>query len=91
MNEDDIKIEMRLFALESLFCQIVASIFEQQPRAIFDAVKTQALAGSDKPIFAAVGDPVTSDLLSGEFHEALKRLYEMIQHHLDNNQKHRTK
>lgn len=92
MKEQDIKTEMRLFALESLVCQHAAATFSQMPRDVFDAQKKQALdKTATAPLFAAVGDPATSDLLSAEFHESLQRLYEMIQSHLDKNKTHLTR
>jgi hypothetical protein len=90
MNEREVKAEMRLFALESVFCQIAATIFQQMPRAIFDGAKRQAIEGAQKQTFAG-GDAAESDLLSAELQIALERLYDLIEHHLDSVQKSRRK
>lgn len=39
MSEEAIKNEMRLFALESVVCQHLATIYQQMPREVFDAVQ----------------------------------------------------
>jgi hypothetical protein len=86
--EDIIKAEVRLFALETIVCQNLATTYQAMPREIFDAVKKQALEGARKQAFPGL-DPAYSDLISAEFEAALARLYSMIQHHLDTVQKHR--
>jgi hypothetical protein len=80
--EDTIKTKVRLFALETLFCQFSSMQFQIMPREIFDAVKQQALDGAQKHVFPGF-DPAYSDVVSSEFENALGRLYGMIQHHLD--------
>jgi hypothetical protein len=57
MEDKDVKDEMRLFALESLFCQLAATLYQSMPRDVFDGVKAQALAGSDKPILRQSATP----------------------------------
>lgn len=82
MTEDQIKIEMRLFALESIVCQHLAGYYKTKPRKLFDTIKQKAVGGTQQPIFE-IDDPVLSDLFSAEFQVAVERLYGMIQHHLD--------
>jgi hypothetical protein len=43
MNEQAIKDEMRLFALESIVCQHLATAYQQMAPKIFEAVPLQAL------------------------------------------------
>jgi hypothetical protein len=80
--EDTIKAEVRLFALETIVCQHLATVYQTMPREIFDAVKKQALEGAQKHVFPGF-DPSYSDVISSEFEAALSNLYSMIQHHLD--------
>jgi hypothetical protein len=84
--EDSIKAEARLFALESIVCQTVATLYQAMPREIFDAVKRQALEGARKQTFPGLG-AAYSDVISAEFEAALQRLYSMIQHYLDTAQR----
>ncbi len=88
--EDTIKTEVRLFALETIVCQNLATVYQSMPREIFDAVKQQALNGARTHAFPGL-DAAYSDLISAEFEAALARLYSMIQHHLDTAQKRRQK
>ena len=88
--EDTIKAEVRLFALESIVCQTVATLYQVMPREIFDAVKKQAIEGARTQAFPGL-DAAYSDLISSEFEVALARLYSMIQHHLDTAEKRRQK
>lgn len=80
--EDNIKNEVRQFALETMFCQFAAMQFQAMPREIFDAVKKQALSGASCQTFPGF-DATYSDTISAEFEAALGHLYAMIEHHLD--------
>jgi hypothetical protein len=84
--EDAIKAELRLFALETIVCQSVASLYRTMPREVFDAVKQQAIESARKKPFAGLG-AAYSDAISAEFEAALARLYSMIQHHLETAQR----
>ena len=84
--EDAVKAEVRLLALESIVCQVFATLFQTMPREIFDAVKRRAMEGARRQTFPGL-DAAYSDLISAEFEAALTRLYSMIQHHLDTAQK----
>lgn len=88
--EDTIKAEVRLFALETIVCQNLATVYQRMPREIFDAVKKQALEGARRQAFPGL-DAAYSDLISAEFEAALARLYSMIQHHLDTVEKRQQK
>jgi hypothetical protein len=81
-TEDTIKAEMRLFALETFVCQMAATTFQSFPREFFDAAKKQAIEGAQKHVFPGF-DAGYSDVISDEFQQALGRLYEMTQYHLD--------
>ena len=89
--EDTIKTEVRLFALESIVCQNAAAQYMTMPRAIFDAVKQQALQSVQTNALFPGLDPAYSDLVSAEFEAAVTRLYGMIEHHLDTAQKRQRK
>ena len=86
MNEENVKNEFRLFALESIVCQHFATVYQSMPRELFDAVKKQAIEGAQRQTFAGA-DAAQSDLFSAELQTALERLYGMIQYHLDKSQK----
>jgi hypothetical protein len=70
MNEDAIKSEMRLFALETVVCQLWAMTFLQLPPGSFEKTRAAWLGGS-----AATDlcwrDAATSDLFSAELEVAL--------------------
>jgi len=82
VNEEKIKADMRLFALESVVCQHLAMIYQTMPREHFDFVKKQAIEGTKRHTFAGA-DASMSGLLSAELQIAIQRLYGMIQHHLE--------
>jgi hypothetical protein len=86
--EDNIKTEVRLFALESIVCQLAAGVYRTMPRAVFDAVKQQALQSTQTQALFPGLDPAYSDVISAEFADAVERLYSMIQHHLDTVERH---
>lgn len=83
MHESAVELEMRLFALETIVCQNLATAYQMLPPQIFEATKTQALSAAEIHAFKGADDPAISDLLASEFHAALERLYKMIQSHLD--------
>jgi hypothetical protein len=85
MTEDAIKNEMRLFALESIVCQHLATVYQTMPREIFDAVRRQAIEGTKRRTFAGA-DAALSDLFSAELQIAIERLYGMMKNHLDKSQ-----
>jgi hypothetical protein len=80
MTEDEIKSEMRLFALESLVCQQSAILF-QLVRGSFEIARQQMKSGTQRPVFGG-DDPALSDLLSAELEQAMDRLYKIIETHL---------
>ena len=86
MDENEIKNEMRLFALESIVCQHLATIYQQMPRNVFERVHKQAIGGAQKQSFAGA-DAAQTDLFSAELESAIDRLYGMIKQHLDKSQK----
>jgi hypothetical protein len=91
-NEDAIKAEMRLWALEVLVCNLfaVSLIATGRPGALFSQVRQQILQGAKLKTFSGV-DPALSDLLSAELETAVDRLLEMasaqIPAHLRGNEK----
>jgi hypothetical protein len=59
-TEDAIKNEMRLFALESVFCHTAAAIYQKMPRQIFEAVHKQTIEGARRQTFPGI-DAAYSD------------------------------
>lgn len=84
--EKHLKDDVRLFALETIVTQYLATVYTQMPREIFDAVQKQSISGARGLTFPAV-DAATSDMISAEIEEAMDRLYKMIQSHLDKTKK----
>ena len=82
MTEQEVKNEMRLFALESVICQHLATFYQSMPADVFAAVQKQALEGTRRQTFAGA-DAATSDLFSAELETAVERLYKMIGSHLE--------
>jgi hypothetical protein len=82
MDEQQVQNEMRLFALESIICHHLATVYRSLPPEIFPVVRRQAIEGAKKQTFAGA-DAVTSDLLSAELETAIQRLYNMIGTHLE--------
>jgi hypothetical protein len=62
MNEDEIKNEMRLFALETVVCQLWGTMFTADPQAA-DRTCAQWFEGVRRP-FPGVDDPAMSELYS---------------------------
>jgi hypothetical protein len=63
--EDAIKNEVRLFALESIVCQNLATVHQAMPREIFNAVKQQAMQSVRTRPFPGF-DAAYSDVISAE-------------------------
>jgi len=82
MDEDAVKAEMRLFALETITCQLWATVLMQQPPDIATKIHSAWLGGAKKHAFPGVDDPGVSDLYSAEFEGAMQRLVEMQKSHL---------
>lgn len=82
MDESAVKFEMRLFALESIVCQHLATFYQSQSPQLFEAVRKQAIEGTKRQTFAGA-NPEQSDLLSAELETAIDRLYSMIKSHLE--------
>lgn len=80
MDEQKVQNEMRLFALESIICHHLATVYLSLPREIFPAVRRATIEGAKKRTFAGV-DAAESDLLSAELETAINRLYKMIESH----------
>ena len=82
MDEGTIGTEIRLFALESIVCQHLATIYQHMPPKVFDAVRELAIQGMMRQTFQGE-DAARSNLLSAELEAAVDRLYRMIEHHLE--------
>jgi hypothetical protein len=81
MEEDFIKREARLAALETIVCQHLAVLYRMQPEFL-DVVKQQALDAARTRAFPGL-DPAYSDLVSAEFEAALRELYSAIEKHVN--------
>jgi hypothetical protein len=79
MTEQEIKDEMRLWALEVLvanaFSMLVA--LDEDPHSFFRLVKKQMIDGAKQRTFSGV-DAATSDLYSAELEGAVTRLMDMV-------------
>ncbi|WP_027055704.1 hypothetical protein [Mesorhizobium erdmanii] len=80
MNEDELKGEVRLYALEWMICQMASVLLRASgdPAGILAKTREQALAGARQKTFANV-NPAVSDLLSAELESAVDRLLTMTQ------------
>jgi hypothetical protein len=76
MTEDEIKSEMRLWALECIVCQHWATALIALPQSMADEVHKQLLDGAKKNAFPKI-DPALSDHYAAEFESALQRLVKM--------------
>lgn len=83
MNQEEIKAEVRLYAIESLLAQVLAGLCKgtPDPVAYFRISKTQAVAGTRGKIFHGV-DPTMSDHYSAELELAVARLWDLVGHNL---------
>jgi hypothetical protein len=81
MTEDEVTAEMRLFALESISCQMWALTFAQLPQGAFEKTRSTWMESARQQTFAGA-DAATSDLLSAELEIALERLAKMMKSHL---------
>lgn len=82
MLEQAIKTEMRLFAVETLVCQVGATLLQLAEPEVFTAMREQAKLGAQRQTFKGF-DAAYSDLLSAELEAAIDRLYGMIESHLE--------
>jgi hypothetical protein len=90
MDEQTIKAEMRLWALEVLVCNIFAIIAasDTNPNELMTKTRDQMIAGARQRTFSEV-DPAMSDLLSAELEAAVTRLMEMANSQIAMLQRHR--
>jgi hypothetical protein len=80
MDEDALKLEMRLYAVELFVVNILAlhCLNTKPPLETFEKTKEQMLTGARQQTFPRVGDPATSDLLSAELEDALRVILTMV-------------
>jgi hypothetical protein len=86
MPEDEIKSEVRLYAVESLAATLFAMLCLMNagdPRADIAEVRRQTIDGARLRAFPELDDPVTSDLYSAELESAVDRLMEMATEQID--------
>ena len=78
MTEDEIKTEVRLYALEMRRLQSAAALHLQggDPQRTLAAARKQATAGTHRKTFPEL-TPTESDIYSAELENAVSRLLEM--------------
>ncbi|HUI21278.1 MAG TPA: hypothetical protein VLZ74_09570 [Methylocella sp.] len=78
MNEDAIKAEVRLYALESLVCQLYAMIYALtgKPREALQNRRETLIGKARLKGFSGL-DPAMSDFASAELESAIDRLLKM--------------
>ena len=81
MNEDEIKAEARLYALECVVCQLAATILLQSEDLdaleALEQMRTQWIAGARRKAFPELADSAMSDLYSAELEAFVDRLSAM--------------
>jgi hypothetical protein len=81
MNEESVKIEMRLYALEGIVSSLLTAYCLQaaplEPLKAFEKAADQMKEAAKKPTFPKA-DPAMSDLLSAESEAALTRLLAIV-------------
>jgi hypothetical protein len=85
MDEESIKIQMRLYCVEWLCASTTAAILKSTGRGeeVFSEMRTHAVAGARHQSFS--DDPAMSDYLSAELESALDRLLGMTRFFLGKN------
>lgn len=77
MNEEAIKSECRLYAIEWAVSKILALLARSSGEpAILEELRQQAVAGARQHVTRGV-DPAMSDLLSAELEVAIDRILQM--------------
>jgi hypothetical protein len=78
-NEEAIRAQMRLWALEVLVCNLFAVMCASDPAPLelFDRTRDQMISGARQRAFGDF-DPAQSDLFSGELEAAVARLMDMV-------------
>jgi hypothetical protein len=76
MTEEEIKSEMRLYAIEVYVSNLFAMscLMTPSPMEYAETVRRQMTAGARQRAFPEVGDAALSDLLSAELEAAVTRL-----------------
>src|SRR6266480_6881715 len=89
-EEQAIKAEMRLWALENLVCNILTIIAttDPDPDGLMTATRDQMIAGARQRAFSQV-DPAMSDLFSAELEAAVARLMDMASSQISGLRRHR--
>jgi hypothetical protein len=82
MTEAEIKMEMRLYVLETLVANTLAltccAAEPADPVKAFDAAKKQMLGAARKQSFPQLDDPAMSDLYAAELEAAVVRMTSMV-------------
>jgi hypothetical protein len=80
MNEDELKAEMRLYAVEFLTANLFAMfclMTSPSPRETLATARRQMIDSARSQTFPGLDDPAQSDLFSAELESAVDRLMEM--------------
>jgi hypothetical protein len=82
--EDDLKAEVRLYALETLVCLLYATLFANDP-PLLARLREKALERSRGQTFPSL-DPAMSDFVSAELEAAIDGLLARAAHFLETDQ-----
>ena len=84
MTEDDLRLEMRFYAVEILFANLfaISCLRAAYPRKFIADVGQQIVEAVRTHGFSSL-DPAMSDLFSAELENAISRLMEMISEQLN--------
>jgi hypothetical protein len=79
MIEDELKLQMRLYAVEILSVNLLAISLLQTgtPLELLAEIRQQMIDGAKTHVFPGLDDPAISDLFSAELEAAVDRLMEM--------------
>jgi hypothetical protein len=86
MTENELRLQMRIYALEVLAVNLLSiSCLASglDPRSVLAQVKQQMLEGARRQTFPDLADPAMSDLASAELETAVEILMEMAKQQID--------
>jgi hypothetical protein len=85
MTEEELRGQMRLYAVEILAVNLLAisCLMTPKPQELVAKVRQQMIDGARTHTFPGLDDPAMSDLLSAELESAADRLMEMASAQID--------
>jgi hypothetical protein len=90
MNDKEIKLQTRLYALEVMVSNlyVINLASSGYPKEVLEAIRGKLLVLA-REVTVPSTDPATSDLIAAEFEDALSRLLSMVGDQIDRTQEHR--